>query len=54
MTGIAETIELDFSTFFTVSYIMELSSFCTSIVAKLQNGTIIHERNLDFPLGLDI
>lgn len=27
---------------------MDFSSFCTSIVARMENGTIIHARNLDF------
>ena len=31
-----------------MNYVFEFESYCTSIVAKLQNGTIIHERNLDF------
>jgi hypothetical protein len=31
-----------------INYVYEFDSFCTSIIAKLQNGTIIHERNLDF------
>jgi len=31
-----------------VNSIVDFYSFCTSIVAKMQNGTIIHARNLDF------
>jgi hypothetical protein len=31
-----------------VNYVYQLDSYCTSIVAKLQNGTIVHVRNLDF------
>ena len=31
-----------------VNSIVDFSSFCTSIVARMQNGTIIHARNLDF------
>lgn len=27
---------------------VDFSSFCTSIVARMKNGTIIHARNLDF------
>ena len=31
-----------------MQYIYEFSAFCTSSVVKLQNGTIAHDRNLDF------
>jgi hypothetical protein len=31
-----------------VNSIVDFSSYCTSIVARMQNGTIIHGRNLDF------
>ncbi len=31
-----------------VNSIVDFSSFCTSIVARMENGTIIHARNLDF------
>ena len=31
-----------------VNSLYELESWCTSIIAKMQNGTIIHSRNLDF------
>ena len=31
-----------------VNSLYELESWCTSIIARMQNGTIIHSRNLDF------
>ncbi len=31
-----------------VNSIVDFSSFCTSIVARMGNGTLIHARNLDF------
>jgi len=32
-----------------INYLYELGAWCTSIVAKQANGTIVHSRNLDFP-----
>mmetsp|Transcript_30555 Transcript_30555/g.29991 ORF Transcript_30555/g.29991 Transcript_30555/m.29991 type:complete len:84 (-) Transcript_30555:560-811(-) len=31
-----------------LNYIYELQAYCTSIVARQADGTIIHGRNLDF------
>jgi penicillin V acylase-like amidase (Ntn superfamily) len=31
-----------------VNSIVDFYSFCTSIVARMENGSIIHARNLDF------
>ncbi len=31
-----------------VNSIVDFSSWCTSIVARMSNGTIVHARNLDF------
>lgn len=31
-----------------VNALYELESYCTSIIAKMANGTIIHHRNMDF------
>lgn len=33
-----------------MNFIYEYGAFCTSIVARKEDGTIIHGRNLDFPL----
>jgi len=33
-----------------INYIYEYDAFCTSIVARLTDGTIIHGRDLDFDL----
>ena len=31
-----------------INFIYEYESFCTSLIVKMPNGTIIHLRNLDF------
>lgn len=31
-----------------INFIYEFASFCTSAIAKLPDGTIVHDRNLDF------
>lgn len=31
-----------------VNSIVDFSSFCTSILARMENGQILHSRNLDF------
>lgn len=31
-----------------VNSIVDFFSYCTSIIARMENGTIIHARNLDF------
>jgi len=40
---------MDTEIIFVLSYLYDISPLCTSIVAKMVNGTIIHGRNLDFP-----
>jgi N-acylethanolamine-hydrolysing acid amidase len=37
-----------------LNYVYEFTSFCTSIIVKLDNGTIVHERNLDFDFAADM
>lgn len=44
----AEVIGIDTHIAVLINYVYELSSYCTSLIAKLNDGTIIHERNLDF------
>ncbi|CDW81180.1 n-acylethanolamine-hydrolyzing acid amidase-like [Stylonychia lemnae] len=48
METLAQKIGLETYQTFFVNSIVDFSSFCTSIVARMQNGTIIHARNLDF------
>lgn len=46
--GIAEDLEIDYIDAVLINYIYEFEAFCTSIIVKNSNGTIIHGRNLDF------
>ena len=48
MESLAQKIGLETYQTFFVNSIVDFSSFCTSIVARMENGTIIHARNLDF------
>jgi hypothetical protein len=56
LKGIHDAIddpELTLSTMVMVNTMYELESYCTSIIAKMSNGTIIHQRNMDFD-GADL
>lgn len=44
----AEIANIDTHLAVMLNYVYEFDSFCTSIVARLSDGTIIHQRNLDF------
>ncbi len=46
--GIAEVLETSTHKVMMMNYLYELDAYCTSIVARLSNGTIILGRNLDF------
>lgn len=48
MESLAKVIGLETYQTIFVNSVVDFSSFCTSIVARMQNGTIIHARNLDF------
>jgi N-acylethanolamine-hydrolysing acid amidase len=48
LQGIATALGLDAPTLLMAQYVYEFSAFCTSVVAYDANGTIIHDRNLDF------
>ena len=53
MLGIAEVLDLPMSRSLFANYVYDISTFCTSIVARQADGTIIHGRNLDiFPTDL--
>ena len=45
---LAELLDLDVAQTFGVSAITEVSTFCTSIIARNLNDEITHVRNLDF------
>ena len=46
--ALAELLDLDVVQTFAVSSITELSTYCTSIVARDTDNQIAHVRNLDF------
>lgn len=46
--GIAATIGMPTYKILTINYLYSLSVFCTSIVARQADGTIIHGRNQDY------
>ena len=48
MESLAKILDLETYQTIFVNSIVDFSSFCTSIVARMQNGTLIHARNLDF------
>jgi hypothetical protein len=46
--GIAEALGVATSRLIEINYVYEYMSFCTSIIAKEKEGTIMHMRILDF------
>jgi hypothetical protein len=48
IAGIAKIIEADTHVVLMVNYVYEFESFCTSLIAKQEDGLLIHMRNLDF------
>lgn len=48
LEGISEAMGLDRHVGVFMNYIYELLTFCTSSIAKLADGTIVHNRDLDF------
>jgi hypothetical protein len=46
--GIAEALGVATSRLIAVNYVYEYVAFCTSIIAKEKEGTIMHMRILDF------
>ncbi|TNV77093.1 hypothetical protein FGO68_gene7739 [Halteria grandinella] len=48
MEALAQIIGMETHETLLVNSIVDFSSWCTSIVARMENGTIIHARNLDF------
>ena len=56
LEGIVETInhqDLTMAKAVLINQLYELGTWCTSIVAKQADGTIIHSRNLDYNHGMD-
>jgi len=50
MTGLAKAAEVDFGEIVLYNIFYEVFSACTSIIAKGDNGELLHARNLDFGL----
>ena len=48
LTAMTKITETELSVALMINSIADIVTFCTSIVARMQNGTIIHARNLDF------
>lgn len=46
--GMAKTVDITYKEAVFLNFMYEYNAFCTSIVVRLQNGTIIHGRNLDY------
>lgn len=46
--GIAEVLGAEDHIVLMVNYVYEFTSYCTSIIAKQEDGTIVHMRMLDF------
>ena len=46
--GIAKNTEVDLGIVMFLQYMFEFTNFCTSTIVKTADGTIIHDRNLDF------
>lgn len=46
--GMAYYLEMDTGVMMFMQYIYEFSAFCTSVVARMKDGTIIHDRNQDY------
>lgn len=44
----AQALDLETNAIMFLQYINEFSAFCTSSVARMEDGTIIHDRNMDF------
>jgi hypothetical protein len=49
LQGACDAIGLDYKMAIILNFMYELHAFCTSIVAKTPDGSIIHGRNLDYP-----
>lgn len=52
--GIAKVIGRPTWEVVMANYAYEMSAFCTSIIVKQANGTLIHGRNLDFSFADDM
>ena len=37
-----------------INYVYEFLTFCTSVIVRLPDGTIVHGRNLDFNFAKDM
>lgn len=48
LDGIAEELGLPTNDILMMNYLYELDAYCTSIVARMPNGTLFMARNLDF------
>jgi hypothetical protein len=52
--SIARAISLPLADIVLVNLVYELRTYCTSLLVRTSNGTILHGRNLDFDLNTDL
>lgn len=46
--GMAIALDLDTNALMFMQYVNEFSAFCTSSIIRMEDGTIAHDRNMDF------
>ena len=46
--GMAAALDLDTNALMFMQYVNEFSAFCTSSIVRMADGTIVHDRNMDF------
>lgn len=46
--GMAYSLGIDTSAMMFMQYLYEFTAFCTSTVVRMEDGSIVHNRNLDF------
>ena len=52
--SIARAIDMPLADIVLINLVYELRTFCTSLLVRTANGTILHGRNLDFDLNPDL
>ncbi|UJR08334.1 hypothetical protein I4U23_012605 [Adineta vaga] len=52
--SIAQALSMPVADIVLINFVYELRTFCTSLLVRTLNGTIIHGRNLDFDLNTDL
>jgi len=50
LRGLAQAANITYNEAVFLNYMYEYNAYCTSIVARMKNGTIMHARNLDYDI----